>query len=346
MNNNKKYIIYRHTSPSGKCYIGQTCQKITIRSGLKGQNYTYVYNNKRYKQPIIAAAINKYGWENFKHEVLFEGLNKVSAYLIEKDLIYYYKSINKSYNITDGGEGVSGKIPWNKGIKLSQIRTSKLKGIPFTEEHKQHLRKPKIITDFSRCKAVKVYDLEGNYITTFSSISEAQKTLNVNNVKNVLDGKRNHSGKYQFIDALDETKKPLKLDPINGRQTYPIVCKNIVTKEVRHYNSWFQFPRDLNIKISSLKLECVKYGDNCRYREWIIEGLQIDKKIKERRYNKIPIEVTNINTGEILTFSCKLEFLKYLGQGKTSNIKDNTVYKDYYIKYLFVEPKQIEGDVD
>lgn len=346
MNNNKKYIIYRHTSPSGKCYIGQTCQKITNRSGLNGQNYTYSYNNKKYKQPIIAAAINKYGWQNFRHEVLFSDLNKVSADLIEKDLIYYYKSINKSYNITDGGEGVSGKIPWNKGIKLSQIRTSKLKGVPLTEEHKQNLRKPKTITDFSRYKAVKVYDLEGNYITTFPSISEAQKTLNVNNVKDVLDGKRTHSGKYQFIAVEDKNKKPLVLDLITGKKTYSITCTNLITKEVRTYTSWMQFPRDLNIKISSLKLECVKYGNNYCYRDWIIEGLQINKKLKERRYNKIPIETTNINTGETLTFPCKLSFLKYLGQGKTKDIKDNTVYKGYYIKYLFVEPKQIEGNVD
>jgi hypothetical protein len=40
--------------------------------------------------------------------LLFENLNDISARLIEIDLIYYYKSINMSYNLTDGGQGQLG----------------------------------------------------------------------------------------------------------------------------------------------------------------------------------------------------------------------------------------------
>lgn len=40
--------------------------------------------------------------------MLFENLNDISAKLIEIDLIYYYKSINMSYNLTDGGQGQLG----------------------------------------------------------------------------------------------------------------------------------------------------------------------------------------------------------------------------------------------
>ncbi|MBQ5475612.1 MAG: hypothetical protein IIT65_13250, partial [Lachnospiraceae bacterium] len=40
-----------------------------------------------------------YGWNNFKHEVLFDNLNEISAKCIEVDLIYYYKQLGISYNI-------------------------------------------------------------------------------------------------------------------------------------------------------------------------------------------------------------------------------------------------------
>lgn len=33
------YIIYRYWSPSGKSYIGQTCQTLAARSGGVGQQY-------------------------------------------------------------------------------------------------------------------------------------------------------------------------------------------------------------------------------------------------------------------------------------------------------------------
>ena len=75
--------IYKHTSPSGKVYIGQTCQKPEHRWD----------NGKGYKSGYFASAIKKYGWDNFKHEILFKGLDQLNADIIEEDLIFYYKSI-------------------------------------------------------------------------------------------------------------------------------------------------------------------------------------------------------------------------------------------------------------
>jgi group I intron endonuclease len=103
----KAYVIYKHTSPSNKVYIGQT-RNIEKRWGKDG--YQYLLKNKKgeYNQRLFARAIQKYGWNNFKHEIILEGLSKSEADYAEKYLIKWYKLHDQSYNITDGGEGVVG----------------------------------------------------------------------------------------------------------------------------------------------------------------------------------------------------------------------------------------------
>lgn len=73
------YIVYKHTSPSGGVYIGITSQEPERRWRSDGSGYrqnTHFYN-----------AIKKYGWDAFKHEILFEGLELDEALRIEKELI-------------------------------------------------------------------------------------------------------------------------------------------------------------------------------------------------------------------------------------------------------------------
>lgn len=59
-------------------------------------------------------AINKYGWNNIEHVILFEGLTQEEACNKEIELIAEYKTNihrygNKyGYNMTDGGEGTFG----------------------------------------------------------------------------------------------------------------------------------------------------------------------------------------------------------------------------------------------
>lgn len=50
----KSYTVYRHTSPSGKVYIGITCRKPEYRWN-HGKGY------KEIDQPVLYRAIKKYG---------------------------------------------------------------------------------------------------------------------------------------------------------------------------------------------------------------------------------------------------------------------------------------------
>lgn len=129
----KTYCIYKHTSPSNKVYIGQTCSKIWVRWLKNGNGYK--------NQSYFFKAIKKYGWNNFTHEILLEKISKQEADYAEKYLIRWYKMHNMSYNCTDGGEGTCGAIPWNKGKKTGHIPWNK--GIPLSQELKDKISKAK-----------------------------------------------------------------------------------------------------------------------------------------------------------------------------------------------------------
>ena len=99
MENN--YKIYCHLNKiNGKRYIGQTKTSVQKRWGHNGYEYTHKSPNS-----LFAKAINKYGWNNFEHQILFENLTKEEADQKEIELIAFYKSNNKNYgyNLTAGG---------------------------------------------------------------------------------------------------------------------------------------------------------------------------------------------------------------------------------------------------
>ena len=90
------YILYKHTTPSNKLYIGITSNSVERRwsNGREYKNNPHFYN-----------AILKYGWENIKHEILLTGLTKEKAEWWEKRLIKKYNSTDPKYgyNISLGG---------------------------------------------------------------------------------------------------------------------------------------------------------------------------------------------------------------------------------------------------
>lgn len=103
--------MYCHTSPSGKKYIGITSkEKPEYRWGKNGKRYLDKKNGE-YQHPAMAHALLKYpNWDEWQHDILFQGLTKEDAEDIEKSLIKTYNTKNCGYNCTDGGEGASGLI--------------------------------------------------------------------------------------------------------------------------------------------------------------------------------------------------------------------------------------------
>ena len=98
----KNFIVYKHTGPSGKVYIDITGRKPEKRRG----------NGKWYKRCThMMAAIEKYGWNNIRHDIIAQGLTKEEAEEAEIKYIALYKSNDRryGYNIDFGGSA-SGRM--------------------------------------------------------------------------------------------------------------------------------------------------------------------------------------------------------------------------------------------
>ncbi|MDR2939970.1 MAG: hypothetical protein LBV08_06560 [Clostridiales bacterium] len=91
------YYLYKHTSPSGKIYIGVTTIK-PVNRWQEGHGYKY---NIEFYNDIL-----NYGWDSFNHEILGNGLSRTEAEAEEARLILEYEShkpekgYNKQFNNT------------------------------------------------------------------------------------------------------------------------------------------------------------------------------------------------------------------------------------------------------
>ena len=127
----EKYYVYCHTNKiNNKKYIGITCRDVYKRWGLNGCNYK--------SSPYFYAAIKKYGWNNFEHDILFETSDKKEAEEKERELILMYRSyINVfGYNIELGGN-YKGKHSKEVCRKISESK----KGKPKSEKTKEKISK-------------------------------------------------------------------------------------------------------------------------------------------------------------------------------------------------------------
>lgn len=104
---NNIWSVYIHISPSDKYYVGITSQNPISARWRNGKGYR---NNLHFWR-----VIQKYGWDNFEHEIFAEHLTKDEACEMEKILIRELDSndVKHGYNKSSGGE--YGRA----GIKLS-----------------------------------------------------------------------------------------------------------------------------------------------------------------------------------------------------------------------------------
>lgn len=107
------FCVYAHINKTdGKRYIGITSQRPAAR-WHKGSNYV--------GNEYFSRAIQKYGWDNFDHIILADGLDKETAEALERQYIREYDTCDRSkgYNILPGGD-VSESLTKEAKEKMSQ----------------------------------------------------------------------------------------------------------------------------------------------------------------------------------------------------------------------------------
>lgn len=119
------YVIYKHTSPSGKSYIGQT-------RNIEQRNASHKIPSS--KCTAFRNAIQKYGWDNFTHEVLADDLTLEQANVYEEQLIAEHNTLAPhGYNLRSGGQNQLIA----EGVKRRW--SASRKGKPRTPEHQEKL---------------------------------------------------------------------------------------------------------------------------------------------------------------------------------------------------------------
>lgn len=203
-------IIYKWTNlKNNKSYIGKTTRE---------KKRYYEHLKDRRKDLPFHRALDKYGVDNFKYEVIFktssnsiDNLNVILSTL-EKHYIKKFKSNDKKfgYNLTEGGDGASGII--RSAVTREKIRKARLGkphphlGHPNSLESREKMRKAKIgYKPTHSYKPVLMLDLKGNLLMEFKSIMDARLYVDKGNITggskhigSVCKGERNQCKGYKW----------------------------------------------------------------------------------------------------------------------------------------------------
>lgn len=221
INNEKKYYVYIHTNLiNNKKYIGITsCEPEERWKNGNGYKHNEHFNN----------AIKKYGWDNFKHEVILENETFEYACKIERCLIKHYHSNDQryGYNLTSGGEQTSGVVmsdeskrkmsvsqkkrlsnPINHpryGINLSEETKKKIsdshKGKVVPEDIRQKMSKNRTGTKNGRAKRP-VFCPELNELFWGAKEAEEKYGFDSATITKVCRGTNKHCGRHPITNEL------------------------------------------------------------------------------------------------------------------------------------------------
>jgi group I intron endonuclease len=218
MGNDKLEIgyIYCFTSPSGKCYIGQTWD-------IK-RRYREHKNHK--KQLKICSkfycAMQKYGFESFIFDIIDYGYSETELNEKEKYYIHSFNSVEDGYNLTEGGE--SFKLSEETKIKLSKLKKKYFEthvhhrvGAKLTDEHKNILSEYMTKRTVSKETRRKMSDLlkgkpsrnpnacfKPGHTPWNKNGTQTPQTINKVRTSNLLKNKE----KYGFIGIVPHLRTP------------------------------------------------------------------------------------------------------------------------------------------
>lgn len=176
------YCVYMHTCPNGKKYIGIT----SIAPHRRWENGSgYAYNEHFHR------AIQKYGWENIRHEILFDDLTREEAEQKEIELISLHKSnISEfGYNHSTGGECIAKGCKHTKEMNERQSKRARGENNPMFGKSRTSEEKHKISVNRKG-----IYKGEEHYFFGQHHSEETARRIS-DSRKGKLTGASNHKSK-------------------------------------------------------------------------------------------------------------------------------------------------------
>ena len=249
-NHDKKYTVYKHTSPEGKVYIG--CTSLTPE---RRWNNGYQHNRE------FDEDIERLGWDNFEHEIISSSMSEADAYDLEKELIHKYNSTDpdRGYNKSTGGKYSYGfRHSEDTKRKLSEMKQGERNywyGKHHTEDTKRKISISHIGKHHTEDTKRKLSEMKRGERNVWYGKHHTEETKR--KLSEATSGKNHYMyGKHH----TEETKRKMsesrrgKNNPMYGKHPH---CKKVVCIETNKvYNSIGQAAMDIGCSISSISSAC------------------------------------------------------------------------------------------
>lgn len=202
----RNYKLYVHISPSNKRYYGITGRE---KVELRWQNGRGYIGNEYFTR-----AINKYGWANFQHIILFDNLTEQEANLLEKCYIALYDTTNPKYGYN---QSLGGNIP-NEEAKRKISEANKGENNHFYGKHHTEEAKRKVseankgkYNMNGKIKPILMFTKDEQFIRKFDSMADANEYLGKDrynsNISQCARGKKPTAYGYKWIYEEDYIKE-------------------------------------------------------------------------------------------------------------------------------------------
>lgn len=272
------YCVYMHACRcNNKVYVGIT-NNVKARWAGKEEAYkgcSLIYN-----------ALKKYGWDNFAHVVLHDKLTKEEACEEEKIWIALFKLTNKSYNITDGGEGTSGVVRSEKHKEA--LRRHRL-GIKVPKEivEKTIQTKKKI---HAGCRKIYAFDINTKQLVKeYLSVVEAAKEVKLapTNISRAAKGNRPSAAGYIWSYSPNIDVENPYYDKIGSTKAKPVFCYDLFGNYIKTYSSSSEAVKEVGGIPRGINACCSKDIVSYKHHIWRYEMCEIEPEIlKKIRFKK------------------------------------------------------------
>lgn len=195
------YVVYvHHNKINGKRYVG-----ITNRPRKR-----WYGNGKAYQNcPHFAAAICKYGWDNFSHYFLDIGLTLEEASTLEQMYIARYRTTDKryGYNIAEGGHNPPTMLGKHHSEETKSKMRAKAVGRTVSEAQKRKQSKAmqgKMVGEKNHKSTAVRCVTTGEVFVTQTAAAQA-KGIEQSKICLCCQGKRNHTHglQWEYVNKLE-----------------------------------------------------------------------------------------------------------------------------------------------